>query len=227
MPAPHSFLFPDSSSGTHYADPRDALDGYLADRATTAPPGETVTYTVNSDGPPFDGAADRVPIGFSLTVTPDDPAHCCDSGDGVAYVERVDGSWFVTSAEIRAMQVHTLGYSDDGTVSGAFSPAIGGTYTIAVDDFAAAGPEEDVVVLDVPEVEPGTDPADTANGPNFRLPGYTAATVAVRIWQSPSSGTPYPAAMFAEFIVPKGTNNAANISLDRSAPGTTASAPEE
>lgn len=225
-PAPAAarwFLFPDAASPTRYLDPRDAVDAYLADRTTTtAPPGETVTYTVSSDGPPFDGAEDQVAIGFSLTVTPDDAALCCDSGDGIARVELVDGAWFVKSAEIYAMQVYALGYSSDGTVSGAFSPTIGGTYTVTVDDFGApGGPEEDGVVA--ADYEP--DPADPTNGPTFRLTGYTAPAVAVRFWQSPSAGDAFPAAMFAEFIVPRGTDNASNISIDRS-PVTTAPPPD-
>lgn len=220
--APRAFLFPDAVSTTRYTDPREALDAYLADRVTTAPAAETVTYTVSSAGPPFDGSPDRVLIGFSLTVTPDDPELCCDSGDGVAYVEQVDDAWFVTSAEINAMQVHTLGYSDDGVVFGAISPTIGGTYTVTIDGFGAPGPELNGAVI---EHEP--DPDDPTNGPNFRLPGFTAPAVAVRIWQSPSEATPYPAAMFAEFIVPRGASNVATIALDPVVPATTAPSPDD
>jgi hypothetical protein len=217
-----SFLFPDAESTMRYLDPVDVLDAYLADRITTAPPGQTVTYTVSPDGPPFDGSPDRVLIGFELTVTPDDPALCCDSGNGVAYIEQVDGAWFVMSAEISAMQVTTLRYSDDGVVSVAFSPTIGGTYTVTVAGFGSPAPEADSIVV---EHEP--DPADPTNGPTLELPGFSAPSVAVRFWQSPSVETPYPAAMFAEFIIAKGTENASNISIDPSASATVTAADKQ
>lgn len=114
---PRWYLFPDAESTTRYLDPADVLDAYLAERITTAPPGQTLTYTVSSEGPSSDCTPDRVLIGFSLTVTPDDPVLCCDSGDGVAYIDRVDGAWFVTSAEILAMQVTTLRYESQATKS--------------------------------------------------------------------------------------------------------------
>ena len=203
------FLFPEPGSDVRFDDPVAAFDAYLADRMTTAPAGQTVTYEITTPTPPFDGGEDRPVLGFSLTVTPDDPALCCDSGDGIAYLQLVDAAWFVRSAEIIAMQVTDLSYSDDGVVAGRYAPTIGGTYTVTIDDRGWPGPEETGFVG---EHEP--DPDDPANGPTFRSPGHTAPAVAVRIWQSPSASTPYPTAMFAEFIVPRGTVNASNTSID-------------
>ena len=212
------FLFPEPGSDVRFVDPVAALDAYLADHMSTAPGGAIVTYEITTTTPPFEGGEDQPMLGFSLTLTPDDPALCCDSGDGVAYLQLVDGAWFVRSAEITAMRVTELSYSDDGVVSGAYAPMIGGTYTVTIDDHGWPGPDETGFVG---EHEP--DPDDPANGPTFRSPGHTAPAVAVRIWQSPSASTPYPAAMFAEFIVPRGTVNASNISIDDADAATTTS----
>lgn len=107
------------------------------------------------------------------------------------------------------MQVIELGYSDDGVVTGELAPMIGGLYTATIDTLGWPGPEETGFIA-----EHAPDPDDPTNSSNFRSAGHTAPAVAVRFWQSPSAAYPFPAAMFAEFIVPRGTENAANISLD-------------
>lgn len=212
---PAFFLFPDAASEVRFEDPRAAVDAYLADRVTTSPPGQTVTYTVAQDGPPFDGGEDRVLIGFSLTVTPDDPELCCDSGDGVASVALVDGAWFVTSAQTLGIVIDVLSYSDDGVVEGAYRGAAGGMYTAEIDDFGFPGPEETGVGA---EQQPNPEPGNNAQ---FRSPGHTAPAVAVRFWHAPTDRWPNPSATFAEFIIPRGTDDAATISFDRPPPETT------
>jgi hypothetical protein len=195
------FLFPDMNSADRYDDPVAVMDAYFADRMTTAPPGATYTYTVSTDGPRVGDTDDRVLIQFEITVVPDDETLCCDSGNGYAVVERVDGSWFVSAAGNDAMQIVRLSYSDDGVVSGAYAPRIGGMYTATIDSFGWPGPPETGLAG---EHEP--DPTDPTNGPNFRSSGHTAPAIGVRFWQSPSPSNPFPAAMFAEYIIPRGAS---------------------
>lgn len=211
----HSYLFPDATNTTRYLDPVDALDAYLADRVATAPHGETVTYVVGEQVMPLDGAPDRQRIAFSLLVTPDDAELCCDGGDGIASIERDGDAWFVSSAEIISMQVATRRYADDGVVSGSFEPSIGGIYTVTVTGIGGPAPEEHSLVVEF-------DPADSAIAPAFELPGFTAPAVSVRIWQSPGPGAPFPAAMFAEFFLAQGTEDASAISIDLASATTTA-----
>ncbi|MEO6571583.1 MAG: hypothetical protein ABIO83_08540 [Ilumatobacteraceae bacterium] len=58
------------------------------------------------------------------------------------------------------------------------------------------------------------DATNSAIGPAFDVPGFTAPAVMVRIWQSPGPGSLFPAAMFAEFFLAKGTEDASAISID-------------
>ena len=127
----------------------------------------------------------------------------------MASVALVDGAWFVESAQILALVVDRLSYSDDGVVSGAYTPRIGGMYTATIDDFGSPGPEETAFGGEVP---PGTPPRRRGRRSGPRA--TPAPAVAVRFWQSPSTATPYPAAMFAEFIVPRGTSIEPTFQLD-------------
>lgn len=191
------YLFPDGS-GPLFDDPLPALEAYFADRIASRPPDQVATFAVGRRVD--DGTADRAVVEFQLEVHRFGSPDIVDIGLGVAVLERVDASWYVSSARTRSFEIDRLRYVG-GRVTGSISPTVPGEYEVTVDDLGwpppASGPWGVQVFGYVP------DPDDTANGFSFGSPGHTAPAVGVRTWETSSNGEP-PLAVFGEVLVRDG-----------------------
>lgn len=191
------YLFPDGS-GPLFDDPLPALEAYFDDRIASRPPDQVATFAVGRRVD--DGTADRAVVEFQLEVHRFGSPDIVDIGLGVAVLERVDASWYVSSARTRSFEIDRLRYVG-GRVTGSISPTVPGEYEVTVDDLGwpppASGPWGVQSIGYVP------DPDDTSNGFSFGSPGHTAPAVGVRTWETSWNGEP-PLAVFGEVLLRDG-----------------------
>lgn len=191
------YLFPDSS-GPLFDDPLAALEAYFDDRIETRPPDQDAAFRVGRRTD--DGSTDLATVEFQLEVRRPGGPEIVDVGIGIAVLERVDGSWFVSSARTLAFEIDRLRYVGGG-VTGTISPTVPGDYMVTVDDLGWPPPASGETGIGAFGYAP--DPDDTTNGFNFGSPGHTAPAVGVRTWGADTSGD-LPVAVFGEVLVRDG-----------------------
>lgn len=180
-----------------FLDPSEAAAAYLDEVARRAPTGTVATMAPGTTNIAASGV--DATTSFVMTVGPTG-GEVTDRGDGVVTLGRAsDGSWYVTGAGIRSFRVDQTTFLAD-TVTGVVRPAIGGEYEVTIEGWWRVRRADRPTLL---HVVPTIVPSGGAG--SFTASDVEGDVATILVWQTPGADVSQPVAMFANYVVRRGT----------------------